>query len=191
LHYLLFVVIASVFNFTAILFIPFYFILRVKITTKTFPVLTGISVVLFFLSEEIGKFFTKAGFAVQTVLTSEERRFATEKMVIFAVIFLVSVLFKRMLVYRNERNEIFITSVYFAFFFQFLAANAPAMQSSFSVLAISFAFAPTLSLSPQIYNIIKKLTNDTFIEYKLLRRVIYWGAAVVLFVLWCVIIKIR
>lgn len=160
LRYLVYILLASCFHFSALLMIPFYIILKIKMNWAVLGVYAAISVVLFIYSEDLMLTVTEYFYSSYDPLQSIHMTMGLNPVytVIFGVLFMLAFLFRKSLIRKNKYNSILINALFFTMFFEFIGIK----HSVVSRFMLFFALAPIIILIPDLIKVIleaiKKIT---------------------------------
>lgn len=138
--FLIMVIFASTFHVSSLIFIPFYFILRIRMNRVTLTMFSAVSVVLFIFSYDILEFTTAyvyKGYAGE----SREALNGTPPVytIFFGLFFLAAFVVRKELSEKDPFNNVLLNCLFFVVFFEFMG-NHHGILSRFSVLFIIPAF---------------------------------------------------
>jgi hypothetical protein len=159
-----FVLLASAFHFSALLLLPFFFILKIKLNYVSLAVmLAGSAVVYIFVTPLIN-------LATEYVYTDYDTVYGVEAAyglspvytIAFAAFFFTAFLLRKMISHRNPHANTLLMAMYFAVFFSLLGT----VHGILSRLALLFILAPVLILGAEIYIVLRDLINMTFKDAK-------------------------
>jgi transmembrane protein EpsG len=154
------VLLASAFHFSALLLLPCYLILKIKLNYISLAVMSVLSIIAYIFVTPLmnlvtGYFYT----AYDPVLHIEAAGGLTPVYTIaFAVFFALAFLLRKMLTQRNPHANVLLMSMYLAVFFSLLGTA----HGILSRLALLFIVAPVLILSADIYEVLRDLIRLTF-----------------------------
>ncbi len=124
-RYTLVVLFASCFHLSALIMIPFYFIMKIKFNYITLAIYSGLGALAFIFSMEIMQSFTLSRLFVQRYSGPEGRGELNGSTwplytVFFGLCFLFVLLFRKRLIEKDPFNNVWIWCAFFAFYFEAL-----------------------------------------------------------------------
>lgn len=165
LRYLLVVLFASAFHWSALLMIPFYFILKIRLEPLVLAAYGVFSVMLFIFSDDIVNFgisifYTKyQGDYTPDINSGVSFYYAVG----YGILFIAAFLFRERLYKRDPANSIYINCLFFAVLFELLGFRH-AMLSRFALL---FIIPGCLILVPEMVRVItEKFTEKITVPLK-------------------------
>jgi hypothetical protein len=163
LRYFILVLFASTMHFSALLMLPFYFILMIKMNYIVLGVYAAVSVVTFIFSEPIVEFAT-GYFYTEYVLDNPHMTagLPVEYTVIFGIMFALYFIFRKDLIKKRSLNSILINAYWFAVYFEFIGIK----HSVLSRFALLFLVAPLLALTPDLIQVIIEKIQVRFANSK-------------------------
>jgi len=172
------VLLASAFHFSALLLLPFFFILKIKLNYISLVVMLAGSVVAYIyitpLMDCVTNYFYKG---YDPVTSIEAAHGLTPAYTIaFAVFFVLAFLLRKMICRRNPHANTLLMAMYFVVFFSFLGT----VHGILSRLALLFIVAPVLILSAEIYMVLRDLIRLTFKDAEMSKKKARVFAAAVL-----------
>jgi hypothetical protein len=159
LRYLVLILFASTFHVSALLLLPFYFILRIRMNWIVLGLYGAVSVVCYIFANQIIGFVTQyvyIGYAPDSVhVTMGLPIWYT----LFAgILFLAVFLIRKRLIAKNSFNSVLIGLMFFSFFFELMGSRISVL-SRFMIL---FEIAPVLLLIPVAFTEYVALITDFF-----------------------------
>lgn len=158
--FLLLVLFASTIHVSALLMIPFYFILKIKMDWAVLAIYTIIGATGYILSWDILSFVTKYFYTQYDPATSKHIQVGLPLVFVFAygIIFIVAFLLRKPLVKRNPFNNVLINCIFFATFFEFIGSK----HSIISRIALLFLIPPILILVGEMVIVLKEKIAEKF-----------------------------
>lgn len=134
LRYLILVIFASCFHTSALLMIPFYFILMIPMNWKTLGIYAVITVPCYIFSREISGIVTKYIYKSYTEGSAEFDLGLNPLYVsFFALFFLIALFVRKELIEKNPYNNILLGCMFFTVLFEFFGTKH-AILSRFALL---------------------------------------------------------
>ena len=163
-----YILFASVFHFSALLLLPFWFVLKIKFNNIILLLMLAGSMIVYIFVTPLMTFVTDYVYTYYDPVTNVEASTGLSPVytIAFALFFGLAFLLRNMLVRRNKYANVLICSMYFAVFFSFLGTA----HAILSRLALLFIIAPVLILSGDIYITLRDLVLLTFKDSKTKRR---------------------
>ena len=159
LRYLVLVLFASCFHFSALLMLPMYFILRIKMNYVVLGIYTAVSAASFIFSEHVIGFATRYFY---TAYDFDNRHMTTGipiiYPVIFGIVFVLFFVFRKDLIKKRSLNSILINTYFFAVYFEFIGIK----HSVISRFALLFLIAPLLALVPDLIQVVTEKIRCRF-----------------------------
>lgn len=173
------VMLASVFHFTALVILPFYFILRIPVNKLGFFILTPLAFVSYIFSAPIIEFITGFFYTGYDLDLSVEMSTGLSPVytIAMALLLLLALLLRKMLIARDPRNDYFITALYFAVYFSFIGTS----HGIVARIGLFFMLPAVLILSAEIFITLRQLFTLTFRRMDK-RRYIYAGLICAVFI---------
>ena len=124
-RYVLIVLFASCFHFSALMMIPFYFILRIKMNPTALAVYSGVTVLIMVFSWNVMDLITRY------IYKSYNPRLSVHVlngvfpvyMVFFGAFFILAFIFRKRLIRMDPFNNVLINCSYFLFFFELIGVK--------------------------------------------------------------------
>lgn len=163
LPYLILVVFASTFHVSAFLMIPFYFILRIKLTGKVLIVYSVATILMFCMSQTVLDFFNDYIYKGYT-LTNPEVTNGTDPVyvVFFLIFFIAAFAVRKELLKTDEFNNVLLNCMFFTVFFEIMGVRH-AILSRFSLL---FFIPAIVILLPRVIVLVVNKLSNRFINDK-------------------------
>ncbi|MCL2637998.1 MAG: EpsG family protein [Oscillospiraceae bacterium] len=154
------VLLASAFHFSALLLIPFFFVMKIKLNYISLAVILAGSAGAYIFITPLMKIVTNYLYTSYDPITHAEAASGLTPVytIPFAVLFVLAFLLRKMLAARNPHTNTLLMAMYFTTFFSFLGTA----HGIISRLALLFAVAPVLILSAEIYVLVRDLIRLTF-----------------------------
>ncbi|MDR1688372.1 MAG: EpsG family protein [Clostridiales bacterium] len=164
LRFLVLVFFASCFHYSALLLIPFYLILKIKLNWVVLALYCVIAAVTYIYSNPIVEYVTEYFYKGYDPLESVHMLsgIPVRYVVFFAVLFAVCFFFRKELVKKRELNSVMLSAFFFCVYFQFLGTKH-SILSRFSLL---FMIAPVIVLLPDVITVIMDKITEKFGEEK-------------------------
>lgn len=150
-RYLLVVLFASCFHYSALVMIPFFFLLRIKMNAVTFGVYTGTGILMFIFSWPLIQFLTKT-FLPKYYHSGDVPRGEMDGnylyiyTVFYGIFIILAFLFRKRLQAKDPDNRIWIGCMFFGFFFDAISLK----HNIVGRLAIPFLIAASAILMPRV-----------------------------------------
>ncbi|MDR1754516.1 MAG: EpsG family protein [Eubacterium sp.] len=159
-----FILLAAVFHVSALMMLPFYFILKIKMNRVTTPLFIVAGIALWIFSEPALQFATRYFYTDYDVLNSAHMTVGLPPAftILFGVFGVTAFVLQKLLVNDKNKNSIFITAIFFGVFFEFVGMK----HSVVSRLSLYFLIPATLILSAQMFEKLKGLYFEKFGENK-------------------------
>jgi len=151
-RFLTLVLFASCFHYSALLIIPFYVILMIKLNWVTLSVYCVIAAGTFIFSAPILEFVTEYFYKGYDPVTSKHMLMGlpVSYTVIFGVLFIAFFIFRKDLIKRRSLNSVLLNAYFFAVYFEFMGIK----HSVVSRFALLFLIAPVIALTPDLVLVI-------------------------------------
>ena len=126
-RYLIIVLFASCFHLSALVMIPFYFILKIKLTPVTLGIYSGIGILVFLFSWEVIQFLTqhfrpKYYHSGPMPTTGELSGTHWPIYVVYSgILFIISMLFRKRLIEKDPFNTVWLNCGFFMFYFDLIS----------------------------------------------------------------------
>ena len=152
MRFLVLVLFASCFHFSALIMIPFYFLLRIRPNWIVFGVFAAASAVSYIYSIPILLFFTKYIYSAYDPLNNYHRinGLSARYAIIFGTLFILIFLFRKALMRKRSLNKILINMYFYAIYFSVIGIK----HSVVSRFALLFIIAPVIVLTPDLIQVI-------------------------------------
>ena len=163
LPYLVLVIFATTFHVSALLMIPFYFILRIKLTGKVMIAYSVVTVLAFVFSQMVLDFFNDYIYKGYTI-TNPEVTNGTNPIytIFFLAFFILAFAVRKELMKTDEFNNVLLNCMFFTVFFEIMGVRH-AILSRFSLL---FFIPAIVILVPRVIIIIVNKLSNKFINDK-------------------------
>jgi len=160
LRFYVLVLFASCFHFSALLLIPFYFILRIKPNYKTLAVYCAIAAVTFIYSVPIMELATEYFYKSYDPLTSSHMLLGLPESytLVFGALFVLFFILRKDLADRYAFNSVLINAYFFAVYFMFIGIK----HSIIARFAMLFLVAPIIVLIPASISVINEKLSRKF-----------------------------
>lgn len=160
IRFLALVLFASVFHVSALIMIPFYFILRIKMDWLTLGIYSGVTVLYFLFSWDILGFVTKYVYKGYDPTKSVEVINGTNPIyaLFFALFFMLAFLLRKELTEKDPFNNVLLNCMFFMAFFE-ICGIRHAIISRFAVL---FFIPPVVILLPRVFDALMKKCSEVF-----------------------------
>jgi len=160
MRYLALVLFAATFHISALLMIPFYFILRIKMDWLTLGIYSAITVFVLMFSWQIMDFVTDYVYKGYDPSRNVEMMNGTmpEYAIFFAVFFVLAFLLRSDLIKDNPFNNVLLNCLFFTVFFEIIGVKH-AIISRFAVLFFIPAF---VLLVPKVVCLLIKKCGNLF-----------------------------
>lgn len=163
-----FVLLASCFHVSALIMLLFYFILQIKPNKVVISVYYAVMLVIFLFSDKILDFVTKNVYTVYNQATELKKGLPFGYFAGFLVFFVVAMALRKLLVARNEMNNIYLSMMFFGVFFEFIGIK----HGIISRFSLFFLIPAITILSAEIFEIIKSIIILTFKENARFKRIV-------------------
>lgn len=164
--YLLCVIIASVFHWSALIMIPFYVILRLKPGPALIASSSGLLIIIYIFSFPIMKFLTETFYMYRAYDPESSVEMTTGLPVTYTLMFLIPFIicmfFRKRLYEKNPMNYIYINCLLFAAFFEAIGVK----HAIISRFALLFFLPPIAALAPDLCLVIKEYIDKRFRKVK-------------------------
>ncbi len=159
-RYIAFVLLASLFHISALIMIPFYFILRFKMDWLTLGIYAIATFFLFLFSNDILDFITDYIYKSYDPHKSAEVINGTDPVyaIIFIAFFILAFLLRKKLIEKNPSNNMLLNCLFFTVFFEVMGVKH-AILSRFAVLFFIPAF---LALLPDVVDMLLEKCTEFF-----------------------------
>lgn len=137
-HYLIWILLASTFHVSAMLMIPFYFILKIPMNRIVLAAYSIVGAVLYLFSYQLLDFATRFVYKIYTIDSEPELVTGIYKgiCVSIAVLFVLCFLFRKDLVKMRSMNSILINCLFFGSYLKILGTKH-ALVSRFAILFLT------------------------------------------------------
>lgn len=185
MRYLVYVILASCLHFSALIMIPFYFILKIKMNWIVLGVCSAASALFFINSEKIILFITEYFYSNYDPIYSVHMTLGLSPVytVVFGVLFMTAFLLRKPLMKLNGYNGVLINSLFFTVFFEFIGIK----HSVISRFILFFAIAPVILLIPDLIIVIKELLKTAFRKNRALGMAVSYSAGLICIII-CVLL---
>jgi len=148
LRYFVLILFASCFHYSALLMIPFYFILMIRMNWIVLGAYCAAGAASFAFSKPIIGFVTRYFYKDYNVMTSPHvyMGLSPRYTVIFGILFVVFFLFREELIKKRSLNSVLINAYFFAVYFEFIGIK----HSIIARFSLLFLIAPILALTPDV-----------------------------------------
>ena len=177
IRYALVVIFASCFHLSALVMIPFYFILKIKMTPITLGAYSVIGIVIFIFSWDVIKFLTQLlpkyheyGGDVQPASGEMSGSMWPIYTVFFGLCFIFAFLFRKRLLEKNSFNTVWLNCMFFGFYFELISLK----HNIVGRLELPFLLAASLILLPRTVECMLEWAKEKFGENR--QRVIATSA---------------
>ena len=151
-RYLLVVIFASCFHLSALVMIPFYFILKIKLTPVTLGIYSGIGILIFIFSWPIVKWIADnilprySGYT--NTMTNHEITGGRWPLytIFYGVFFVLAFLFRKRLEKKDPMNHVWLNCMFFTFYFDLISLK----HNIVGRLAIPFIIVASAILMPRV-----------------------------------------
>jgi hypothetical protein len=169
------VLLASAFHFSALLLLPCFFVMKIKLNYISLVILSAGAAAAYIYVTPLMDCVTAYVYRGYDPVTSVEAAsgLTPAYTIAFAVFFFVAFLLRKMISHRNPHANTLLMAMYFAVFFSLLGT----VHGIISRLALLFIVAPVLILSAEIYIVLRDLIRMTFKDSK--KRAKVFAASVV------------
>jgi hypothetical protein len=173
------VFLASAFHFSALLLLPFYFVMKIKLNYVSLAVMLAGSAVVYIFVTPLMNIVTNYHYTGYDPAVNVEAAsgLTPAYTVSFAVLFILAFLLRKMISRRNPHTNTLLMAMYFTFFFSLLGTA----HGILSRLALLFIVAPVLVLSAEVYEVLRELIRLTFKDAK--KKMLICASVVSLFFL--------
>ena len=165
-RYLIVVLFASCFHLSAIVMIPFYFILRIKANWISLAAFVGVGALIFIFSWDIirilAQFIPKYGSTYLAESQADSGEMSGSRFGIYTVFyglcFLLVFLFRKRMQEKDPFNKIWINCMFFAFYFDLFSMK----HNILGRLAIPFLIAASAIALPKAFECLLEWCRDKF-----------------------------
>lgn len=173
MRYLAYILLASCFHFSALIMIPFYIILKIKMNWIVLGIYSAVSAVLFVNSEKLMLIVTDYFYSSYDPLYSMHMTLGLSPVytVVFALFFLTAFLLRKPLIKLNNYNGILINSLFFTAFFELIGIK----HSVISRFILFFAIAPIIMIVPDLVKVIAEMLKKAFGKNKTVKLIITYS----------------
>ncbi|MDR0221941.1 MAG: EpsG family protein [Oscillospiraceae bacterium] len=169
-RFLVLTLFASCFHFSALLMLPFYFILKIRMNwaaLSVYCVITALSLVFSIPATEfVTEYFYKGYDPVKSVHMTAG--LPATYAIIFGILFAVFYAFKEELIKKRGLNSVLINSYFFGLYFEVLGIK----HSVLSRFALLFLIAPVLALTPDAISVIVQKIKDKYGKYAFRNKIL-------------------
>ncbi len=146
-RYLMIVLFASFFHVSALVMIPFYFILRIRMTPVTLGVYGALTTLILIFSWDIIGFVTSFYYKNYAVTNRHVTvGVLPTYMIFFGIFFIAAFLVRKRLVAADKFNNVLLNCMFFTFFFELLGVK----HSILSRLGVFFIIPAAVVLMPRV-----------------------------------------
>ncbi len=147
-RFMIIVLLAACFHFSALLMIPFYFILRIKMNYWSLGAFAAFAVLFMIFSWNILDFITNYIYRSYDPYSSVEMAGGLTPLyaVYYGVCFIPAFILRDRLIKKNSFNNILLNCMFFTFFFELIGAK----HAIISRFALLFMIPSALLLMPQV-----------------------------------------
>lgn len=179
MRFLALVLFASVFHISALILIPFYFILRIKMDWLTLGTYTAVTIILSVFSWDILEFITQYIYKGYDPSKSGEVINGLNPIyaIFFSVFFLIAFLLRKELVKKDSFNNVLLNCMFFTVFFEIMGVKH-AILSRFAIL---FFIPAIVLLMPEMFTQLLKKCEAVFKGEKKRGNVLKTVAAILVF----------
>ena len=160
IRFLALVLFASVIHVSALVMIPFYFILRIKMDWLTLGIYSGVTVFYFLFSNDILDFVTNYFYKTYDPMMNSEMMVGSNPIysLFFAVFFMLAFLVRKELREKDQFNNILLNCMFFMAFFEICGVKHAAVAR----LVILFFIPPVVILLPRVFDALMKKCSEVF-----------------------------
>ena len=148
-RYVLIVVFASCFHLSALIMIPFYFILRIKMTPVTLGVYVGLTVIMLIFSWNIIDFITGLGVTYRGYISTSIHMTTGVNptyVIFFAIFFAAAFFVRKRLMAADRFNNVLLNCMFFTLFFEVIGVK----HSILSRPGVYFVIPAAIALMPKV-----------------------------------------
>ena len=160
-RFLIFVLLATCFHRSAIVMIPFYFILRIKLNYVSLSVYAGLTAVFMLFSWQLIDFFAGFFFSYKTYMleTNPHMAYGVNPiyMFFFGAFFILAFLLRKRLEKKDEFNNIWLNCLFFTFLFELIGVK----HSIISRLGVYFIVPVVLIYLPRVFECVLEWCRET------------------------------
>ncbi len=153
IRFLIIVLFASTIHISALVMIPVYFMMKIKMNTVYLSVLTAASVLCYIFAEDILEFVTEFYYEGRFFGDSGLNPIYT---IFFAVLFVLCFAVRKKLIEQNPMNNALLVMLYMTVLAEFIGTK----WGIVSRFALIFFIPPVLLLAPQVVMIYNQLLQD-------------------------------
>jgi hypothetical protein len=158
-HFIAFILFASTIHYSALLFIPFYLILRIPVNKASFLTVAACAMTVLIFLDPILNFITKYFYTVYDANNPEYANGLSPVYTIFFLAFyLLAFYLRKLLIAKNKNNIYLINSMLFGVVFSFFGIS----HGIVARIALFFILTPVVILSAEMYHVIKTLFGLIF-----------------------------
>lgn len=174
-RFCIFALLASCFHFSALLIIPFYFIMKIKIKPVTLGIYAAITALVLIFSWDIMDFITDYIYQGYQPRTSVHMLNGITPIyfIVTVIISVIPFILRKKLVERNPFNDVLISCMFFSLFFEILGLK----HSILSRMGIYFSIPAIIVLLPEVFEVIIDICRKAAKQDKK-RRTLLTGIAV-------------
>lgn len=163
-RYLLVVLFASCFHLSALVMIPFFFILKIKLTPITLGIYSGVGILVFIFSWPIIQFVTEhllpryrsyANNTTNAEITGNRWWIYT---VFFGLCFIFAFLFRKRLEKKDPFNHVWLNCMFFGFYFELISLK----HNIVGRLELPFLIAASAILMPRVVECLLEWCKEKF-----------------------------
>lgn len=170
LRFVVLVLFASCFHLSALIALPFFFILQIKLNYITLSLYCAVTALIYINSNALMELVTRYFYSSYDPKTSVEMSngLTWTYTAFFAVVFVLAFVFRKRLEKRNPFNSVLISCMFFTVFFELIGTK----HAIISRLAAFFMIAPLLLLTPEIIQVISGCIAERCKDDKKKRRLL-------------------
>lgn len=160
--YMIMMLMAGAFHWSALLLVPMYFLLRIKPSYGYLGIMAGLVTIFCIFSRKvmlwaIDVFYMYRGYNIETNVEAS-MGLTPAYCIMFGVLFAVCFLFRKRLIAKNEANIVYINCLMYTTIFEIFGVKH-AILSRFAIL---FYLTPILYLLPDAVVVIKEYIGEKF-----------------------------
>ena len=176
------VLLASCFHYSALLIIPFYFLIKIKLTPVTLGIYSVLTVLIYVFSWDIMDFVTNYVYQNYQPRTSVHVLNGVDPayFVISLIVSVTPIILRKKLTERNPFNEVLISCMFFSLFFEIIGIK----HSIVSRMGIYFTIPAVIVLLPEVFEVILDICKKAA-KKDSKKRALLTGIAVASFAVIC------
>lgn len=177
LRYLILILFASTLHFTALVMLPFYFLLRIRMNYAVLSAYAGIAVLTYWKSTEIMELVTSRFYTYYDPSQSAEMTHGLPigYFIGFAALFAAAFALRKPLIGLRKFNGILINCAFFTMLFEFYGTK----HTVISRFALLFYLGPVLLLVSDIAKVLAAMARKRFAKRQLIGTVSVYAAVAV------------